>query len=696
MKKLCKLFLCLAGFVILNLSANAQAVFNADTVKAGTFDNGKMWTFDFPPVDYWEKTYGFKPSQQWLDNVRLSALRFASWCSASFVSPNGLVMTNHHCSRDVATKVQKAAENFTENGFIAAKLTDERQVDDLFVDQLIKMEDITTRVQQAMDQGQTDPEQAQRREGEFAAIKKEYANKEGWKGLEIQTVTFYNGGRYSLYGFKRYKDVRLVLMPELQLGYYGGDNDNFTYPRYCLDFTFWRVYDDNGQPLKTANFFKFNPNGVKEGEPTFVVGNPGRTSRQWTVADLEYSRDISIPGQLLGFRNNSAALKKYNETAKSDSILNEIFGLENTIKARAGALEAVQDPYIIARRRAFENQFKSAASAKFGSDKLAVWSNIEATRAEFRKVAPAAIALQFASEGLQLAQNLILLGDAQRFGIQPPMMDRLKKAVMEAQKPVSNALEQDLLRADITEILTIMGAEDPVVKQQLAGRTADQWAADIASNSKLYDPVFRADLIQKGGNIGQTNDPAIQLVAGFMPSFLAANQKLPQLNAALTAQRSRLARMMYDIYGTTIPPDATFSLRISDGLVKGYDYNGTKAPAMTNFYGLYELNNSFGQNSEWKLPARWLAAKQTPEFLKTPLNFVSTNDIIGGNSGSPMINKNGEAIGLIFDGNIESLSGDYIYLPEFNRTVSVHAGGIMAALKHVYKAKRIAAELEGK
>ncbi len=696
MKKLCKLFLCLAGFVILNLSANAQAVFNADTVKAGTFDNGKMWTFDFPPVDYWEKTYGFKPSQQWLDNVRLSALRFASWCSASFVSPNGLVMTNHHCSRDVATKVQKAAENFTENGFIAAKLTDERRVDDLFVDQLIKMEDITTRVQQAMDQGQTDPEQAQRREGEFAAIKKEYADKEGWKGLEIQTVTFYNGGRYSLYGFKRYKDVRLVLMPELQLGYYGGDNDNFTYPRYCLDFTFWRVYDDNGQPLKTANFFKFNPNGVKEGEPTFVVGNPGRTSRQWTVADLEYSRDISIPGQLLGFRNNSAALKKYNETAKSDSILNEIFGLENTIKARAGALEAVQDPYIIARRRAFENQFKSAASAKFGSDKLAVWSNIEATRAEFRKVAPAAIALQFASEGLQLAQNLILLGDAQRFGIQPPMMDRLKKAVMEAQKPVSNALEQDLLRADITEILTIMGAEDPVVKQQLAGRTADQWAADIASNSKLYDPVFRADLIQKGGNIGQTNDPAIQLVAGFMPSFLAANQKLPQLNAALTAQRSRLARMMYDIYGTTIPPDATFSLRISDGLVKGYDYNGTKAPAMTNFYGLYELNNSFGQNSEWKLPARWLAAKQTPEFLKTPLNFVSTNDIIGGNSGSPMINKNGEAIGLIFDGNIESLSGDYIYLPEFNRTVSVHAGGIMAALKHVYKAKRIAAELEGK
>lgn len=696
MKKLCKLFLCLAGFVILNLSANAQAVFNADTVKAGTFDNGKMWTFDFPPVDYWEKTYGFKPSQQWLDNVRLSALRFASWCSASFVSPNGLVMTNHHCSRDVATKVQKVAENFTENGFIAAKLTDERRVDDLFVDQLIKMEDITTRVQQAMDQGQTDPEQAQRREGEFAAIKKEYADKEGWKGLEIQTVTFYNGGRYSLYGFKRYKDVRLVLMPELQLGYYGGDNDNFTYPRYCLDFTFWRVYDDNGQPLKTANFFKFNPNGVKEGEPTFVVGNPGRTSRQWTVADLEYSRDISIPGQLLGFRNNSAALKKYNETAKSDSILNEIFGLENTIKARAGALEAVQDPYIIARRRAFENQFKSAASAKFGSDKLAVWSNIEATRAEFRKVAPAAIALQFASEGLQLAQNLILLGDAQRFGIQPPMMDRLKKAVMEAQKPVSNALEQDLLRADITEILTIMGAEDPVVKQQLAGRTADQWAADIASNSKLYDPVFRADLIQKGGNIGQTNDPAIQLVAGFMPSFLAANQKLPQLNAALTAQRSRLARMMYDIYGTTIPPDATFSLRISDGLVKGYDYNGTKAPAMTNFYGLYELNNSFGQNSEWKLPARWLAAKQTPEFLKSPLNFVSTNDIIGGNSGSPMINKNGEAIGLIFDGNIESLSGDYIYLPEFNRTVSVHAGGIMAALKHVYKAKRIAAELEGK
>jgi hypothetical protein len=673
----------------------AQATFDPDTVKAGTFDNGKMWTFDFPPTDYWAKTYGFKPDQAWLDNVRLSALRFASWCSASFVSPNGLVMTNHHCSRDVATKVQRAGENFTENGFVAAKLGDERRVEDLYVDQLVKLEDVTARVQKAMDRGTSDADQVKNREAEFAAIKAEYAKKDGWAGLELQTITFYNGGRYSLYGFKRYKDVRLVLMPELQLGYYGGDSDNFTYPRYCLDFTFWRVYDDNGQPLKTQHYFKFNPNGVKEGEPTFVIGNPGRTSRQWTVADLEYSRDISIPAQLLGFRNTSAALKKYNETAKSDSVLNDIFSLENTIKARAGALKAIQDPYIMARRRAFEKQFQAAAREKFGPERISTWSSIEATRAEFRKAAPAALALNFSSTGLQLAQNLLLAAGAQRMGLAPEMTDRLKKAVLETPKPPSNDLERDLLRADLTEIVTIMGQNDPAVKQNLGDRSPDQWAADILANSKLYDPASRSALLQ-GGNPAESNDPALKLVAGFMPSFMAANQKLPQLNSALTAQRARLARTMYDIYGTSIPPDATFSLRISDGLVKGYEYNGTRAPIMTNFYGLFELNHSFGQSSEWKLPARWLAAKRTPEFLQTPLNFVSTNDIIGGNSGSPMINQRGEAIGLIFDGNIESLSGDYIYLPEFNRTVSVHAGGILAALKHVYKAKRVAAELEGK
>lgn len=689
MKKLLSAVICSAA---LAGTAQAQATFRADTVQAGKFDNGKMWTFDAPPKEFWKQTYGFEPTDQWLENVRLSALRFASWCSASFVSANGLVMTNHHCSRDVATKVQKAGENFNENGFYAAKLTDERRVADLYVDQLVKLEDITARVQQAMDKGKSDQEQIQLRESELAAIRKEYAEKDGWKGLELQTVTFYNGGRYSLYGFKRYKDVRLVMIPELQLGYYGGDYDNFTYPRYCLDFTFWRVYDDNGQPLKTNHYFKFNPTGAKEGEVAFVIGNPGRTSRQFTVADLEFMRDIQIPAQVMTLRNQSAALKKVYERTKSDSILNMIFSMENTIKARSGALKALQDPYIIARRAAFEKQFKAAAMQK-NKEAGSIWEAIANYRKEYRDVLPPVLASQAASTAFQAAQMVFML--AQPSAMDANTMKRMSEQAEKLGKPTEAELEADLFRADVMELVAILGESDMTVKQLLQGKTAAQFADEALKNTKVYDAAFRKSLIEKGMTaINDSQDPVVRMVALLMPRVLDANQKIPALNTALNAQRSKLARMLYDVYGTSIPPDATFSLRISDGVVKGYDYNGTKAPAVTNFYGLFELNTAFGQNSDWRLPKRWLEAKRTPEFLASPLNFVSTNDIIGGNSGSPMINRNGEAIGLIFDGNIESLEGDYIYRSDYNRTVSVHAGGIMAALKHVYKAKRLVTELE--
>ena len=250
-----KRFYALLLFISLSLGVWGQSPFNPDTVKAGRFDNGKMWTFDFPPVDYFQQTYGFKPTQQWLDDVRMSALRFASWCSASFVSPDGLVMTNHHCARESGTSVQRPGEDFNNNGFVAASYDEERKVPNLYVDQLVKMEDITARVQKAMEKGTTDEEKVKARTDEFAAIRKEYADKDGWKGLQLQTITFYWGGKYSLYGFKRYNDVRLVAMPELALGFFGGDYDNFTYPRYCLDFSFFRVYGDDGKPLKTNHYF---------------------------------------------------------------------------------------------------------------------------------------------------------------------------------------------------------------------------------------------------------------------------------------------------------------------------------------------------------------------------------------------------------------------------------------------------------
>jgi hypothetical protein len=337
---------------------SAQTTINPDTVKAGQFDMGKMWTFDTPPMEYFQKTYGFTPDQKWFDEVRLASLRFADYCSASFVSANGLVMTNHHCARESGTGVQRKGENLNATGFVAKTLAEERKVENLFVDQLLKIEDITTRIQAAMALGKSETEQLQMREREFAAIKQEFGNQPEWKGLELQTITFYNGGRYSLYGFKRYNDVRLVLMPELQLGAFGGDPDNFTYPRYSLDFSFFRVYD-NGKPLKTTHFFKFNPNGIKEDEPVFVTGNPGTTERLKTVAELEYDRDYRMPYILQMLRNRTGALKIYNATAKNDSLLNEILNLENAIKAYGGELEGLRDPYLIARKGVFEQQFKA-------------------------------------------------------------------------------------------------------------------------------------------------------------------------------------------------------------------------------------------------------------------------------------------------------------------------------------------------
>lgn len=685
--------------IVLFINAYTQTVFRADTVKAGLFDNGKMWTFDFPPTEYFEKTYQFKPTQEWFDGVRMSALRFADWCSASFVSADGLVMTNHHCSRDVALQVQNQGEDFANKGFYAKTFDDERKIPGLFVDQLVMIEDVTERVQKAFNKGNTDEEKLKSREDEFASIKKEYGERAGWKGLEIQHVTLYQGARYSLYGFKRYNDVRLVLLPELALGFFGGDYDNFTYPRYCLDFTFFRVYDESGKPFKPKHFFKFNPNGVKENEPVFVVGNPGSTNRQATVAMLEYFRDVRIPTIIDVLSSRSQALQKYNETAKSDSIVNEIFGFENSIKAFGGELVGLRDPYIIARRKAFERDFQKAAgyspekrpesNMKSASN---VWNDIATTQNEIRKLFHEVSlfgAADLNSKAFQWAHSLNVyaqLGDHHE--------DRKAeiKTLIEGNSKVVPEVEIGFLKAHLKEANKYLGINDEYVKLALKNGSPDVAAETLLKNTKIYDPAFRKSLLEKGPKaILESKDPMMVLTRNAASRYEASMPKLMKLNAKMATLRAKLSLMLYDVYGTKIPPDATFSLRFADGVVKSYNYNGTKAPVFTTFYGLYDRYYSFEKQYPWDLPERW---KNPPvELLKEPMNFVSTNDIIGGNSGSPMINRNREVVGLIFDGNMESLLGDYIYLPESNRTVSVHAGGIIAGMKYIYKADRILEEL---
>ena len=702
--------------------AQPTATFNPDTVKAGPYDMGKMWTFDSPPKEYFSKTYGFKPDDKWFEEVRLASLRFADYCSASFVSANGLVMTNHHCARESGTGVARKGEDLNSTGFFAKTPAEERKVPGLFVDQLAKVEDITKRIQDAMNGTNSEQAQLQAREQALSAVKQEYANREGWKGLELQTVTFYNGGRYALYGFKRYNDIRLVFMPELQLGFFGGDPDNFTYPRYALDCSFFRVYD-NGKPLQTKHFFKFNTNGVRENEPIFVVGNPGSTERLKTVAELEYDRDFRMPYILTLLRNRSNALQIYNATVKSDSVLNEIFSFENSFKAYSGQLDGLRDPYLIARKAAFERQFKADALQLQSSSREArvttgspqsagqpstnssspgnttsatgrvdVWSDIATNVGELRKLF---------NDNTYLAPNPLARGEVLSFAhilaqygemtvSQPQNAERVK-SMLETPVLVSRSLEEAYLAAHLAEVQAALGNDDPYVKAALNGKTPKEAAANLLNNTKLLDNAFVADLITRGGAITSSTDPMLVLAREGLKRYSVASQQVKQINNRQTVLRSQLGRYVYDVYGNNVPPDATFSLRINDGIVKGYPYNGTVAPIVTTFAGLYDRNYSFGDKYPWSLPARW----KTPpaELLKQPMCFISTNDIIGGNSGSPMINKNREAVGLAFDGNMESLPGSFIFVPEKNRTISVHAGGIVAAMRYIYKADRLVLEL---
>ncbi len=684
--------------------AQPAPALQSDTTKGGPLDLGKMWTFDSPPTAFFQKTYQFTADQKWFDETRLASLRFADYCSASFVSATGLVMTNHHCARESGTAVTRKGEDLNATGFYAKTPTEERKVDGLFVDQLVKIEDITKRVQDAMNstsagQTQTDEAQLQAREQVFTTIKQEYGQKSDWKSLEIQPITFYNGGRYALYGFKRYTDVRLVFMPELQLGFFGGDYDNFTYPRYALDCSFFRVYD-GGKPLQTTHFFKFNPNGIRDGEPIFVIGNPGHTERLKTVAELDFDRDLQTPATIQLLRNRADALQAYNQTAKNDSILNEIFSYENSLKAYGGQLTGLRDASLLARKATFENQFKAAAKAKnLPAEQLNTWNEIAANTQQLRTLFKDATYLapneRATGDLLAFANTLVQFGEILRSS---PQEAERARSLVETPKLKNRTLEEAFLAAHLTEAQAGLGNDDPYIKAALTGPngvrlTPKEAASYLLKNTKLTDPAFIKELTTRPETVASSNDPLLVLAKISLPRYIEAARPARQLGQRQEVLRGQLGRMLYAVYGNAVPPDATFSLRINDGVVKSYDYNGTKAPILTTFAGLYDRNYSFADKAPWNLPARW---KNPPaDLLKQPMCFISTNDIIGGNSGSPMINKNREAVGLAFDGNLESLPGEFIFVPDANRTISVHAGGIIAAMRYIYKADRLITELTG-
>ncbi|MBI5645638.1 MAG: S46 family peptidase [Ignavibacteriae bacterium] len=678
-------------------------------VKAGPFDGGRMWTFDFPPTKHFDTTYGFKVDQQWFDDVRMSALRFASYCSASFVSADGLVMTNHHCARNSVEEVSKEGEHLLENGFWAPTLADERKVPSLFVDQLVEIRDVTTAVIGAMDLQADDKDKIKARDSMKTLLTGQVSKE---TKLRADFVTLYNGGKYSLYIFKRYSDVRLVFAPETQLGWYGGDWDNFTFPRYDLDCSFFRVYDEEGKPLKTAHFFKWSKAGAPAGEPVFVVGNPGSTGRLKTSAQLEFDRDIQFPYIASILNNMVDVLGEYaaRHPEKQEEMMNQIFGISNSQKAYNGQLAGLRDDKLMQRRRDFDRQFRSAVEkrpelkAKYGH----IWDEIAASRARVRAVAKDLLALRFAgmgggssSEHLAKAANLAKyaseLGkpeDQRAKSYQARTLDLTKRTLSKAVAPDKD-MEELALAAQLRMMRDILGADDPVIKAAF-GSSADHRAAAarMLRETVLGDSAAVAALVAQGPDaIAASKDPFLALARLALPRQEAAQKVSDEGRSRDQVNATLLGRALFDVYGTTIPPDATFTLRIADGVVKGYEYNGTKAPTHTTYYGMYDRHYSFPGEKDWALPERWL--KPPAEFnLATPVNFVSTNDIIGGNSGSPIINRNKEVVGLVFDGNIESLPGEFIFAEDANnRTVSVDSRGMVEAARHIYKAGRLADEL---
>ena len=685
----------LGGSLALLPPAMAQGPVDLDTVRAGRFDAGKMWTFEYAPAEYFTQTYNFPADEAWFERARLSALRVPG-CSASFVSPDGLLATNHHCIRGRLASIAREGENLLDDGFVATTLADERQIPNYYADQLIAAVDVSEDVFAATDQATTDQERAAAIRDAIAEIqsraRERYADVQA-DSLHGQVVPLYNGGRYSMYVFRRFTDVRMVIAAELQLGFFGGDPDNFTYPRYALDFAFLRVYQD-GEPYRTPHYFTWSQDGVEEGDVVFVIGNPGQTNRLNTMAQLELQRVTTLPAVHAWYASRLNAIRDFYaedpETGEALDLRNWAFGLSNSLKATTGRLEALDNTVIIAKRADAEHALQDSIAAhaelqqRYGAvmDRLA---EIQMEKADWAAPYAAFLAVGnrrygSATLGRALAANAYL--DALERGAPGDSIARFRRQILRYGN-LPAGLEHRYLSARMADIARAYGPD-----HELTRRAAS--AAALLASSVLSDSTATAEAI--AGEALSAEDPAIRLAAAIAPMYREFQAAWGPLTREEQTLAGDLGRARFEVYGGSIPPDGSRSPRIADGMVKGYEYNGTMAPPYTTFYGLYDRYYANPGSVDWALPERW----QTPPAgldLGTPLNFVSTADTYGGNSGSPAVTKNLELVGLNFDRNINGLSRDFIYLPEQGRNVMVDVRAVRAALEHVYQADRILDEL---
>lgn len=659
-----------------------------------------MWTFDNPPIKLLQERYHFTPAQQWLDHVRLSCVRLNDGGSGSFVSARGLLLTNHHVARGQLQKNSTAEHDYIHNGFYATTQTEEMKSPDLEVNVLVSMEDVTARVAAAVKDTKTAEAAFAARNAAFAAIEKESLEK---TGLRSDVVTLYQGGEYWLYRYKKYTDVRLVFAPEEQAAFFGGDPDNFTYPRYDLDMALFRVYE-NGKPIESPNYLKWNPAGAGDGDLVFVAGHPGSTHRLDTMAQLAYMRDFFQPLTINSLEHRIAVLEKYSaqgpEQARQAG--SAIFGLANSLKAFKGRQEGLLDKPAMEARRKEEDDFKAKVMARpdwkaaYGAawDAIAGAQKDAATRVKHRAFRVLDSQLAALAENIVMYVAEIRKPDAERLpGYHDAGLETLRYRMF-SPAPIYPALEIARLTGALEQARAELGDGDAFVKAALDGRSPAEAAAALVNGTKLSDPAVRRALVDGGeAAVAASADPMIALARRLEP-IRREYIRWYDDHVASVEQRAGelLGKARFAAYGKSTYPDATFTLRLSYGKVAGYPMNGTRAPSKTTYYGLFDRAASFNYEGPFYLPSRYLENRGKLN-LATPLDFVTTNDIIGGNSGSPVINAKGEIVGLIFDGNIESLAGDFFYDAAVNRAVAVHTAGMTEALRTLYHAPALLHEL---
>src|SRR5215831_11920239 len=678
------------------------ALFSLQALPISAMDEG-MWPFNNIPREEIKKKYGFDVTDEWLKKVQLASVRFNNGGSGSFVSPNGLVLTNYHIVEDFVGELSSAQKDYAKEGFVARSQAEEMRIPNVELNELISIEDVTTRVNSVVAAGMSDAEALAARRKEITAIEGESTKA---TGLRSDVVTLYQGGRYNLYRYHRYTDVRLVFAPEFQAAFFGGDPDNFNFPRFNIDMALVRVYEDD-QPVHPASYFKWSTAGAKEGDLAFVIGNPGSTARLNTVAHLEELRDTSIPIILRLLEHREAMLKKYMAMGTEQTRLgqNELNSIQNSLKVYRGQLAGLKDTSLMNRKRQDEAALRKWIAAdperqkKYGDawDAIAKAHQGYATYARERRIFD--LGGGFNTSLFAYARTLVRLA-AER---EKPNAERLPEfaearvpgmqAAMAADAPFVADFEK-LKLADSLAYMVELLPNDPLVKQIMQGKTPEARAAELIDGSKLNDAAARRQLATaSNADVEASTDPMIVLARTIDPKARELRKRYEtEVTSVERANYAKIARARFDQEGTKLYPDATFTPRLSYGTVKGYVENGKRVTPFTTLGGLYDRAAGFKYEFPYNLPPRWMEKKSAIN-LKTPFNFVSTDDIIGGNSGSPTIDKNGELIGLIFDGNIQSLVGNFIYDESVNRAISVDVRAMTEVLRKVFEANQIADEL---